>query len=242
MRPDARIFAAALPFLMGAAWLQSANRAVEDGNAALKAGKPEDALKCYEAALKQHPANPAAHFDRGTALFALSRYPEAAEEFLRATEGNEPALKAVAFYNLGNSFFKADKFAEAAEAFRRALTIDPADPRAKWNLELALQKKKQEDEKKKKDENQDKDKKNDKKQDDKQKKPDKQQDKQDEKKQPEQPKPPEPQKQQEQQQPPPADSKDIDAVLDSLEKSPRSLEQERARLRAVRRAAPTKDW
>jgi DNA repair ATPase RecN len=35
---------------------------------------------------------------------------------------------------------------------------------------------------------------------------------------------------------------EIDAVLDNLERSPKDLEKMRARLRAVRRAPPAKDW
>jgi len=34
----------------------------------------------------------------------------------------------------------------------------------------------------------------------------------------------------------------MNAVLDSLEKSPKDLERMRAQMRAVRRQPPTKDW
>jgi Ca-activated chloride channel homolog len=40
----------------------------------------------------------------------------------------------------------------------------------------------------------------------------------------------------------PADMKEINAVLDSLEQSPRQIEQQRARVRAMQRRAPVKDW
>src|SRR6185295_15618781 len=110
-------------------------------------------------AVARLPNDPGAHFDRGTALYALSRFDEAGQEFLRATEAKDGALKATAFYNLGNAFFKKDKFKESVEAYRRALALDPRDTRAKWNLEIALKKQKDEEEKKKKDEqNKDKDK------------------------------------------------------------------------------------
>jgi len=36
--------------------------------------------------------------------------------------------------------------------------------------------------------------------------------------------------------------REIDAVLDNLESNPKDLEKLRARLRAVRRAPPLKDW
>ncbi|MCG5054008.1 MAG: tetratricopeptide repeat protein [Myxococcales bacterium] len=38
------------------------------------------------------------------------------------------------------------------------------------------------------------------------------------------------------------DLKEINAILDSLEQSPHQIEQQRARLRATRRAPPVKDW
>src|SRR5262245_30589062 len=100
----------ALPLLLTAFEpLRSANRDVEQGNAAMQAGKAEEALKHYDAAVGKLAADPGAHFDRGTALYALSRFDEAGQEFLRATEAKETPLKAAAFYNLGNAFFKKEK-------------------------------------------------------------------------------------------------------------------------------------
>ena len=244
-----------LPFLMGMDLLHSRNRPVENGNTQMKAGKAEDALKEYDRAMTKLPNDPGVRFDRGSALFGLSRFEDAAQEFLRATEAKAPTLKASAFYNLGNSFFQSKKFGEAIEAYKHSLVLNPGDQRAKWNLELALKKKKDEDKKKEeedkknknenkdkdkdkdKDKNKDKDKKDDKKKDDKkdqpksdeQKKQDQQQNQQDQKNP--QPKPE-----------PPADQKEIEAILESLEQSPKALEQERARLRAVRRQPPAKDW
>jgi tetratricopeptide (TPR) repeat protein len=262
------------PLLVGFDLLQSPNRAVEAGNARMKGGKAEEALAEYDKAVKDLPTEPGAHFNRGAALYVLSRFDEAAGEFLRATEAKTPALKASAFYNLGNSYFKTDKYADAIAAYRRSLSLDPNDIRAKWNLELALKKKKDEDEKKKNDEKnknqadkkqdqQDKQDKQDKKDEqaknDEKKNEPKDQKKDDKDKQDEQaksdekknepPKKDEPKEQKkeeakaEPQKPEKAaDMKEIEAVLDNLERSPKDLEKERARLRAIRRAAPTKDW
>jgi Ca-activated chloride channel family protein len=278
-----------VPFL--GAWnpIERNNRAVENGNASMKAGKAEEALSQYDKAVADLPADPGVHFNRGNALFALSRFEEASNEFLRATQAAAPALKSSAFYNLGNSYFKDNKYDDAVAAYRHALALDPANARAKWNLELALQKKKEEDKKKedqkkndqdkkdqdkdkkdqdKKDQDkdkkdQDKDKKDqdkkdqDKKDQDKKDQDKKDQDKKDQDKK-DQDKQENPQDQQQKQDPgaqqqpkeQPAPGKDdktpdmreIDAVLDNLEHSPKDLEKMRARLRAVRRAPPSKDW
>ena len=137
-----------LPFL--GAWnpVERNNRAVESGNASMKNGKAEEALSQYDKAVAELPNDPGVHFNRGNALFALSRFEEATAEFLRATQTAVPGLKASAFYNLGNSHFKNNKYEDAIAAYRHALSLDPSNARAKWNLELALQKKKEEDKKK----------------------------------------------------------------------------------------------
>jgi tetratricopeptide (TPR) repeat protein len=245
------------PLLWGFGVLEKRDVEVEAGNAALKAGKAEEALAHYDKAVGKLPADAGAHFDRGAALYALSRFDEAGQEFLRATEAKDGALKASAFYNLGNAFFKKDKFKEAAEAYKRTLGLNPADKLAKWNLEIALQKqkdeeKKKDDQKDQDDKNKDKDKKDDKKKDDQQK--DKKDDKKNDKKDDQQKKDDKKDKSGEQDQKNKQDQKDqkdqpekpgeqqIDAVLDNLERSSKDLEKERARARAVRRAPPARDW
>jgi Ca-activated chloride channel family protein len=264
------VWVALLPVL--GAWqpLERRSAPVEAGNALMKAGKAEEALGEYDKAAAEQAAEPGVHFDRGTALAALSRFDEAAQEFLRATEARDPALKSAAFYNLGNAFFKKDKYKEAFEAYKRSLTLDPRNARAKWNAELALQKQREEDQKKKdqkdkddqnkknKDKNKDKDKDKDKKEQDKKEEdqkdhkkdePKKDDQKKDDQKK-DQPKPPtDDAKNQDEprDQPPPAENKsaeerEMESALDGLDKSPKDLEKQRALLRAVRRAPPTRDW
>ena len=242
-----------LPFLVAFDPFTSSNRDVEQGNQRMQAGKAEEALGFYDKAVAKLPNDPGVHFDRGAALYALARFEEAGQEFLRATEAKDGAVKASAFYNLGNAFFKKDKFKEAIEAYKRALTLDPRDARAKWNLEIALKKQKDEEEKKKKDQDKDKDKdknKDDKNQDKDQKKDDKDQKKDQDKDKPDQKKPDQPDQKDQGKKPPEekppepkaGEEQEIGAVLDSLERDPKELEKQRARLRAVRRRPPAKDW
>jgi len=244
------------PALMAFDPIRRPSDAVEEGNARMKAGKADEALAAYDKAAAELPAEPGVHFDRGTALAALSRFDEAGQEFLRATEARDPHLKAAAFYNLGNAFSKTEKYKEAIEAYKRALALDPKDERAKWNLEIALKKKREDDKKKqddkdkqdkdKQDKNkpddkdkQDKDKQDKNKPDDKDKqdkdKPDGNRDQQKQQNQPNKPEPPPPNEK------PPAE-REIESVLDNLEKSPKDLEKQRAMMRAVRRAPPARDW
>jgi Ca-activated chloride channel homolog len=255
---EAALILAFGPLLFGFGLLEKRDAEIEAGNSALQAGKADDALVHYDKAVKKLPAEAGTHFDRGAALYALSRFDEAGEEFLRATEAKDPALKASAFYNLGNAFFKKDKFKEAVSAYTRSLGLKPDDKQAKWNLEIALRKQQEQDQKNKdqKNKDQDKDDKKDQKQSDKDQKKD-DQDKQDQKKQDQakndqkkdqkndqkkdEQKPPQEQKQQPK--PQPADDRQqTEAVLDNLERSAKDLEKERARVRAVRRSPPERDW
>jgi Ca-activated chloride channel family protein len=155
-------------------------------------------------------------------------------------------LKAQAFYNLGNAFFKKEKFKEAIEAYKRALALDPHDERAKWNLEIAERKQQEQ-----KDKDKDKDKKDDQKKDDK-KNDKKDQDKKNDKKDQDKDKAQDQNKDRDKNEdsrndaaktpPRPADEQEMGAVLDNLERSPKDLEKERARLRAIRRRPPARDW
>ncbi|HVZ73303.1 MAG TPA: tetratricopeptide repeat protein [Polyangia bacterium] len=245
-----------VPMLVGFEPLRSRNGEIEQGNALMKSGNAEEALKHYDAAVKALPGDAGAHFDRGAALYALSRFDEAGDEFLHATEAKDGALKASAFYNLGNAFFKKEKFKEAVAAYKRTLALDPRDERAKWNLEIAERKQKdQEDkdkkdqDKNKKDDKKDQDKKDDQKKDDQKKDDKKDQDKKDDQKKDQdkktdqqQPQPQNDQKKDDAAKQPPPDEQEMGAVLDSLEHSPKDLEKERARLRAVRRRPPARDW
>jgi hypothetical protein len=258
------VVVALVPLLMGFKLLETRNGEVEQGNAALQAGKAEEALAHYDKAVAKLPGDPGVHLDRGSALYALSRFEEAGKEFLRATEGQDETLKAAAFRNLGNALSRQDKHKDAVAAYRRALALRPDDKAAKWNLEIALRKQKEEEEKKKKDEDKkdekdkkddkDKDKKDDKDKDkkdekdkDKKDKQDKQdkQDKKDEKQQDENKKDKQDKDKQEKQ-PQPEKAADnperLLQMLKNLEANPKDLEKERARIRAVRRGPPARDW
>jgi len=77
-------------------------------------------------------------------LYKLGRLDEAATTFLGATtSGGELAQRA--WYNLGTTYLQAaatrsDRIGtlrQAVTALTRALTLDPRDPDAKWNLEVA---------------------------------------------------------------------------------------------------------
>jgi tetratricopeptide (TPR) repeat protein len=247
---------AVTPLLFGFKVFESRNKEVEQGNAALEAGKAEDALKHYDNAVAKLPGEAGVHLDRGAALYALSRFDEARQEFLNATQGQDPAVKANAFRSLGNALSKLEKHKEAVEAYKHALALRPDDKAAKWNLEIALRKQKEEEKKKqdekdknkddKKDEKdkQEKDKKKDEEKKDQDKKKD-EQDKQDKQEKDDKKDQQEKEKKDKQPQPEKAEQNQperIQEMLKNLEANPKDLEKERARMRAVRRGPPARDW
>lgn len=124
--------------------LRVRNAAVERGNAALAAGRAKDALAAYDEALAEQPDAQGIHYNRGVALHRLGQREAARQALLRATQGEDRALRAKSFYNLGDVLFDEKRFGEAAASFQQALRFDPQHRAAKWNLELALRRREQE--------------------------------------------------------------------------------------------------
>jgi len=55
----------------------------------------------------------------------------------------EPIASADALYNAGNTLFKQDKIEESIEAYKETLRLNPKDHDARYNLQLAKEKLKQ---------------------------------------------------------------------------------------------------
>ena len=197
-----------LATLLAAGWLAEAlagkHSDIEAGIAAYNAGDHEAAIASYAAAEADLGERPEIFYDRGLALLAKGDKDEARKAFERGTESTNAQVHASSEYELGNLDLDAEAFDEAIGHYIKCLKTQPEHANAKWNLELALLKKKQkeEEEKKKKeqeekdkqdqqDENKDEDKKDEPKQDEKKDEEKKDEPKQDEQKKDE-PKPDEP--------------------------------------------------
>jgi len=121
----------------------------ERGNRHYRAGRYEQAVAAYRAALEDGDDRPELRYNLGTALLRLGRYEEAQQQLEAALQDVDPALRQRTLYNLGNRFLEEgrgtaeaetrNRLLDAAiEAYRDALRLDPSDQDAKWNLELAL--------------------------------------------------------------------------------------------------------
>ena len=132
----------ALPFL-GWTFLDPVAKKNEEGNALFEKGEYEAALRRYLEAQQEGRARPELHFNAGDALYKQEKYAEAMQEMGRAANGTHPDMSAAAHYNLGNALFRQEKFQEAVGAYKKSLELKPDDIDAKINLELALEKLKQ---------------------------------------------------------------------------------------------------
>jgi Tfp pilus assembly protein PilF len=87
----------------------------------------------YQAVLAADPQNADAHNGLGLLLFKSRRFDAAAREFRLALEIAESAEIQ---NNLGAALAQAAQWDDARRAFEAALRLDPANQRAKENLEL----------------------------------------------------------------------------------------------------------
>ncbi|MBL9107526.1 MAG: hypothetical protein JNL82_41955 [Myxococcales bacterium] len=235
--------------LLAAGWLAEAlastNANIDAGIASYNAGDYEAALTSYTAAETDLGEQSEIHFNKGLALLAKDDKEGARKAFEHGTESERPHVAASAEYELGNLELDAEAFDAAIERYKKCLILKPDHANAKWNLELALLKKKQkeEEEKKKQEENKDEENKDEDKKDEDKKDEDKKDEekKDEEQKKEEEQKKDEPQKGEEQQpqpEPQPLNKADLDKALEQLDnEDPFALGRPQGR-----QAPVEKDW
>ncbi|MBK7349017.1 MAG: VWA domain-containing protein [Gemmatimonadetes bacterium] len=109
-------------------------------------GKYLEAYEAWQTVLRQQ-GGPDLRYNSGNALYRLRQYNEAAKTWRDALNSAPPELRQEAYFNMGNAFVRADEDANALsgylerslDAYEEALRLNPADQDAKWNLEIALQ-------------------------------------------------------------------------------------------------------
>lgn len=138
LRKVIAVCAGVLVVLLSAPAAQADYKALnEKGNKALTEDKAEEALKYYKDAEVEKPKQPVLDYNIGTALYKQNKYPEALQRYTRALETDDPKFQADAYYNAGNTLFRAQRYAEAINAYKKSLEINADDADAKYNLELA---------------------------------------------------------------------------------------------------------
>lgn len=119
-------------------------REARSGSRLYHSGRYAEAHQAFQQAFSVS-GDPALQYDLGVALYRLKRYEDAAKSFREAAA--VPRLRQRSYYNLGNAYVRASEEApekdeplrQAILAYEEALRLQPADSAAKWNLELAIQ-------------------------------------------------------------------------------------------------------
>ncbi|MEW6413362.1 MAG: tetratricopeptide repeat protein [Candidatus Zixiibacteriota bacterium] len=110
---------------------------VKQGNEAYRKQDYKQALEYYHSAETDLPESPQLEYNIAGALYQQGNYEETVERYTRALNASDSALEEQAHYNLGNTYFRMADYEKAISAYQEALTLNPEDVDAKFNLELA---------------------------------------------------------------------------------------------------------
>lgn len=226
----------ALLFLIifsGNSTAQTVRSHVGEGNRVYGKGRYTDAEVEYKKALEKNPKSKEAQFNLGNSYYKQQRFDEAMREYSNTGAiMKSPDERAVAYYNLGNSFYSSNKFQEAIDAYRRSLKLNPNDDDTRYNLQMAREKLKQQEQQKQQKQDQKQDQQQDQKKDQQQ-----QNQQQNQQQKQEQPKQDQPQPQKKNQMP----KQEADRILEALRNNEKEI-QKNLRKREAVRVKVEKDW
>ena len=124
---------------------------VQEGNRLYREGRYDEAHQMYLEALRAAPDSPVIRFNDANALYQTDEFARAADAYRGALEADEAqeadgrVLDARAWYNLGNALYRQQQVEDALEAYKEALRRNPGDADAKHNLEVALERLRQQE-------------------------------------------------------------------------------------------------
>lgn len=137
-----------------------------NANKALSEEKFVEAEVDYRKAIAKSGENVAAPYNLGNAYYNEETYAEAFTRFKQAGEkATDKKSKHRAYHNMGNVFMKRKEYQKAVEGYKEALRNDPTDEETRYNLALAKEMLKKEQDEQKNDKKDDKKDKDDKKED-----------------------------------------------------------------------------
>ncbi len=130
-------------------------RPINDGNELFRKGDFEGALKKYEEARKDEPANTLLFYNIGTCAYKLGDYETAKKELESAARMPDSSLASKAAFNLANTFYRIgekssepseriSQWREAVGYLKKAVDLNPNFENAKRNVEIVQRKLKEE--------------------------------------------------------------------------------------------------
>ncbi|WP_295126606.1 tetratricopeptide repeat protein [uncultured Chitinophaga sp.] len=159
-----------------AAFAQSSNKYIRQGNELYKKKQYADAEASYKKAVEKNQASVEGNYNMGNSMYEQKRFEDARKQYASSAKlAPTKLVKGDANYNTGNTFMEEKKWEESIKSYKAALKANPQDEQARYNLAYAQQMLKQQqqqnkdnkDNKDKKDQKDNKDKKDDKKDQDK---------------------------------------------------------------------------
>lgn len=86
---------------------------------------------------KSYAASPRESYEKGCALYSKNEYRAAAKQF---EEASQSIRSTDIQYNLGNCYYRLNDYPHARLAYERAVSIDPSNSDAKYNLRITAAK------------------------------------------------------------------------------------------------------
>ncbi|MBF0254496.1 MAG: tetratricopeptide repeat protein [Candidatus Omnitrophica bacterium] len=130
----------------------------DEANRLFDQGKIDEAKALYEEVKTLAPESAEVRYNLANVAYNKEAYEDALKEYLALAKAKslEAKLKSHAYYNAGDAYYRMQKTDEAIEAYKKALWEDPKDEDAKFNLELLLKKKNEQNQEKQDQKDQDK--------------------------------------------------------------------------------------
>ncbi|MFI2741516.1 tetratricopeptide repeat protein [Zhouia sp. PK063] len=116
----------------------ASNNFTYQGNQNLTNKDFDDAEVAYRKAIAKNDKNATAKYNLGNAYYEKNSYEEAFSRYKQAAEtATTKAEKHKAYHNLGNVFMKDKQYEKAVSAYEQSLRNDPTDDETRYNLALA---------------------------------------------------------------------------------------------------------
>lgn len=127
---------------------KEAKKFMNEAQQALSDNDFATAEAAYRKAIAKDPANVTAKYNMGNLYYNREKTGEAQTRLTGANEvATSKADKHRISHNLGNSYMKQKKYKEAVGAYKEALRNDPSDDETRYNLALAKEKLKEQQQK-----------------------------------------------------------------------------------------------
>ncbi|XHP73770.1 Photosystem I assembly protein Ycf3 [Arenibacter antarcticus] len=127
-----------------------------EGNKKLDENDFVNAEASYRKAISENTNNSIAPYNLGNAYYKNETYSEAFGRYKQAAENaTDKADKHRAYHNMGNVFMKNREYQKAVDGYKEALRNDPTDEETRYNLALAKEMLKKQQEEQQNDQNKD---------------------------------------------------------------------------------------